>query len=188
MNFTPDTMQPIAGTEREVKCDTLILSVGLLPQNELIEDFVNVDFVNKGVMVDSHQQTTHPWIFAAGNNVAVYDLVDFVTLEGVEAGKAAAQMIKEGFTACEQIPVKRGKNVGALTPLFCCLDDSPFKFYIRPTKNMDKGRVKIGPDIYQKVEIGLKPSEMVDIQITSEHKDKIKEMGLKKILVEIEEV
>jgi hypothetical protein len=53
---------------------------------------------------------------------------------------------------------------------------------------MDKGRVKIGPDIYQKVEIGLKPSEMVDIQITSEHKDKIKEMGLKKILVEIEEV
>ncbi len=188
MKFTPDTMQPIEGTEKEVKCDTLILSVGLLPQNELIEDFVKVDSVNKGVMVDSHQRTTHPWVFAAGNNVAVYDLVDFVTLEGIEAGKAAAQMIKEGFAECKQIPVKRGKNVGALTPLFCCLDDNPFKFYIRPTKNIDKGRVKIGPDVVQKVEIGMKPSEMVDIEIKPEHKEKIRELGLDRITIEIEEV
>jgi len=188
MKFTPDTLQPIDGTQREVVCDTLILSVGLLPQNELIEDFVQVDPVNKGVMVDSHQRTSHPWIFAAGNNVAVYDLVDFVTLEGIQAGKAAARMIQEGFTDCGQIPIVRGNNVGALTPLFCCLDEAPFKFYIRPTKNMDKGRVKIGPGVIQKVEMGLKPSEMVDIQITAEHKEKIKEMGLTQILVEIEEV
>lgn len=188
MDFTPDTMQPIQGTQKEIQCDTLILSVGLLPQNELIEDYVRSDPVNKGVIVDSHQRTTHPWIFAAGNNVAVYDLVDFVTLEGIQAGKAASQMIKEGFGSCSTIPVKRGKNVGALTPLLCCLDDKPFKFYIRPTKNIKKGRVKVGPGILQKVEIGMKPSEMVDIEIKAEHKDRIRELSLQEILVEIEEV
>ncbi|HOO31678.1 MAG TPA: FAD-dependent oxidoreductase [Thermotogota bacterium] len=188
MDFTPDTLQPIPGTEREIKCDTLILSVGLLPQNELIESFVDIDPVNRGVIVDSHQQTTHPWIFAAGNNVAVYDLVDFVTLEGIHAGKSAAEKIKNGFNEVEKINVTRGENVGAITPLQCCLDDKEFKFYIRPRKNIKKGRLLIGDGIVNKIEMGLKPSEMIDITITAKHKANIREIGLNNLKVEIQEV
>jgi NADPH-dependent 2,4-dienoyl-CoA reductase/sulfur reductase-like enzyme len=188
MNFTPDTLRPIPGTEREIACDTLILSVGLIPQNELVETFVEIDPLNKGVFVDSHQQSTHPWVFAAGNNVAVYDLVDFVTLEGIQAGKSAADMIKNGFDESKKIPVVRGDNVGSITPLRCCLDDKEFKFYIRPTKNMKKGQVTIGNGVVKKLEMGLKPSEMVDIIITAKHKEKIREMGLDELKVEIQEV
>ncbi len=188
MNFTPDTLKAIPGTEREVECDTLILSVGLLPQNELIESFVEIDSINRGVVVDSHQQTSHPWVFAAGNNVAVYDLVDFVTLEGIQAGKAASEMIKHGFKDSKKIPVVRGENVGSMTPLKCCLDEKEFKFYIRPRKNMKKGHVIIGDGIVKKLEMGLKPSEMVDIVLTEKHKVQIKELGLESLKVEIQEV
>ncbi len=187
MDFTPD-IKPIPGTERDIDVDTLILSVGLLPQNELVEDFTQLDPVNKGLRVDSHQRTTHPWIFAAGNNVTVYDLVDFVTLEGIEAAKSAARMIKGEDLNCRKIPVERGQNVGAITPLEVCLDELPFKFYIRPTKNINKAKVSIGPGVANTVKLGAKPSEMIDIKITPKMKEKIRELDLNEIKVSIEEV
>lgn len=75
-------MRPIPGTEKEYACDTLILSVGLIPENELsLGAGVVLDERSRGAVVDEHYQTSVEGIFAAGNVLQVHDLVDFVSLE-----------------------------------------------------------------------------------------------------------
>ena len=186
--FDPVTLQRIPGTEERVDCDTLILSVGLLPQNELIESFVETEPVNRGVKVDSFMRTTHLWIFAAGNNVAIYDLVDFVTLDGKIAGQSAARMVRDGFLPEKRIPLARSEQIGTLIPSFCCVEGQPFTIYFRAKKTMKKARVSIGPGIFETVRLGIKPSEMVDIPFTVKHFGKLKQLGLTKIEVSIKEV
>ena len=89
-------MRPIPGTEEEYSCDTLILSVGLIPENELSLDAgVTLDTRTKGATVDEYFQTDRPGIFAAGNVLHVHDLVDYVSEEAAMAGQAAAEYVKE---------------------------------------------------------------------------------------------
>ena len=89
-----DHLQPIPGTEEFVKCDTLLLSVGLIPENELSNQIgIDMDPVTKGPKVTEMRQTTQPGVFACGNVLQVHDLVDFVTKESQIAGKGAAQYI-----------------------------------------------------------------------------------------------
>ncbi len=186
--FDPVTFQRISGTEERIACDTLILSVGLLPQNELIESFVETDPVNRGIKVDSFMRTTHPWIFAAGNNVGIYDLVDFVTLDGKIAGQSAAKMIRDGFLPEKRIPLTRGEQISTLIPSLCCLEGNPFTIYCRSKKMMKKSRISIGPGLFETVRMGIKPSEMVDIPFTVKHLEKLRQLGLTKIEVSIKEV
>ena len=83
--------QPIPGTQEIIPCDTLLLSVGLIPENELSKQAgVLLDPVTNGPFVDDRFMTNVPGIFAAGNVVHVYDLVDWVTEAGYVAGKGAA--------------------------------------------------------------------------------------------------
>ena len=90
-------MKPIPGTEEEYSCDTLILSVGLIPENELSLDAgVTLDTRTKGATVDEYFQTDRPGIFAAGNVLHVHDLVDFVSMEAEKLADSAARYIKEG--------------------------------------------------------------------------------------------
>ena len=92
-----ENLRPIPGTEREYACDTLILSVGLLPENELsLEAGVEVDARTKGAVVDEYFQTSVPGIFAAGNVLHVHDLVDFVSIEAEELARGAAEYVREG--------------------------------------------------------------------------------------------
>ena len=86
-----EKMRPIPGTEFEIECDTLLLSVGLIPENELsrVAGVEIAPFTN-GPKVDQHRQTNLPGIYAAGNVVHVHDLVDFVSDEADIAGKFAA--------------------------------------------------------------------------------------------------
>ncbi|MEA3344978.1 MAG: FAD-dependent oxidoreductase [Chloroflexota bacterium] len=88
---TPD-WQPIQGTEEVIPCDTLLLSVGLIPENELSRQAgVKLDEATGGPIVDERFQTSLPGIFAAGNVVHVYDSVDNVSRAGERAGEAAAE-------------------------------------------------------------------------------------------------
>jgi NADPH-dependent 2,4-dienoyl-CoA reductase/sulfur reductase-like enzyme len=88
--------QPVPGTEEIIPCDTLLLSVGLIPENELsLKAGVALDPVTGGPYVDEGFQTNVPGIFAAGNVVHVYDLVDWVTQAGMVAGKRAAEWVME---------------------------------------------------------------------------------------------
>lgn len=109
---------PIAGTEEIIPCDTLLLSVGLIPENELSRKAgVAIDPVTSGPQVDDHFQTSLPGFYSAGNVVHVYDLVDWVSEAGLTAGKAAAMdCIRGGAETGKVIPVTPGENVHYIVP------------------------------------------------------------------------
>ena len=89
------TKRPIPGTEETIPCDTLLLSVGLLPENELsIAAGVEMDRVTSGAVVDEERQTSIPGVFACGNVLHVHDLVDNVSHEAELAGRSAAAFAK----------------------------------------------------------------------------------------------
>ena len=113
-----DHWQPIPGSEEIIPCDTLLLSVGLIPENELSRQAgVRLDPVTGGPFVDNRFQTSVPGVFAAGNVVHVYDLVDWVTEAGYEAGKSAA-LFAQGKLAqpSKLVPVSAGENVRYVVP------------------------------------------------------------------------
>ena len=113
-----DRWQPIPGSEEIIPCDTLLLSVGLIPENELSRQAgVRLDPVTGGPFVDNRFQTSVPGVFAAGNVVHVYDLVDWVTEAGYEAGKSAA-LFAQGKLAqpSKLVPVSAGENVRYVVP------------------------------------------------------------------------
>ncbi|MCR5267819.1 MAG: FAD-dependent oxidoreductase [Lachnospiraceae bacterium] len=92
-----ENLKPIPGTEEEIKCDTLLLSVGLIPENELSRNMgIEMSDRTRGAVVDDQLQTSCPGVFACGNVLHVHDLVDNVSKEAVSAGKNAADYIK-GF-------------------------------------------------------------------------------------------
>ncbi len=84
--------KPIAGTEEFIECDTLLLSVGLIPENEIASGCkIAIDSATSGPVVNEHMQSSVPGIFACGNTVHVHDLGDFVTAERLRAGEKAAK-------------------------------------------------------------------------------------------------
>lgn len=110
-------LQPIPGTEKEYPCDTLILSVGLIPENELtIGAGAVMDDHTKGPVVDEFCQTSVPGLFAAGNVLHVHDLVDFVSLEAEALAEGAAAYVKGGSLPACNIPISCGANVGHTIP------------------------------------------------------------------------
>ncbi|MBQ4527787.1 MAG: FAD-dependent oxidoreductase [Clostridia bacterium] len=89
-----EKMQPIKGTEMYIECDTLLLSVGLIPENELSKSAgLTLDSITRGCRVDQNRQTEIEGVFACGNVLHVHDLADFVSEEGEVAGESAAKYI-----------------------------------------------------------------------------------------------
>jgi len=113
-----DTWAPIPGSEEIIPCDTLLLSVGLIPENELSRKAgVLLDPVTGGPYVDEGFQTNVPGIFAAGNVVHVYDLVDWVTEAGITAGRRAAEFARTPVKSRPgSIHLQAGDNVRYVVP------------------------------------------------------------------------
>ena len=110
-------LQPIPGTEKTYACDTLILSVGLIPENELsLGAGVVLDNRSKGAIVDESYQTSVEGIFAAGNVLHVHDLVDFVSGEAERLADAAAAYIEEGSLPSCALDVVTDGNVTHTIP------------------------------------------------------------------------
>ncbi len=109
---------PVPGTEEIIPCDTLLLSVGLIPENELSKKAgVRIDPITSGPYVDNNFETNVPGIFAAGNVVHVYDLVDWVTEAGFHAGKSAARFAGlERQRERRHILIVPGDNVRYVVP------------------------------------------------------------------------
>lgn len=109
---------PLEGTERYIPCDTLLLSVGLIPENELSRDAsISLDPRTNGPQVDSRFMTRVPGIFACGNVLHVHDLVDYVSQEAEEAGRHAAAWAGASESSCEGIlPVLPGEGVRYTLP------------------------------------------------------------------------
>jgi NADPH-dependent 2,4-dienoyl-CoA reductase/sulfur reductase-like enzyme len=110
--------QPVPGSQEVIPCDTLLLSVGLIPENELSRQAgVRIDPVTGGPFVDDSFETNVPGIFAAGNVVHVYDLVDWVTEAGLACGKAAATFAqRERDKERRRVPLVAGENVRYIVP------------------------------------------------------------------------
>lgn len=112
-----ENRQPIKGTEIEFDADTLLLSVGLIPENELSKNAgVELDLRTNGLVVSESMETNREGIFACGNVVHVHDLVDFVTEEAKNAGKNAAKYIKGKKRLNHFTEIKNGKNISYTVP------------------------------------------------------------------------
>ena len=129
-----ESKKPISETEEFIPCDTLLLSVGLLPENELTRQAgIEMNPVTNGPSVNQYMQTSVPGIFACGNVVHVNDLVDNVTTESMQAGACAARyaaLWKDGAAQGEMtgernsVKAVPGSNVRYLCPQSICLDSS----------------------------------------------------------------
>jgi len=110
--------KPIAGTEMHFDCDTVLLSVGLIPENELTKTAnITIDPRTNGAVVFENMETSADGIFACGNVVHVHDLVDFVTAESQKAGKAAADYVLNGKKNHDDfITLANGNGIGYTVP------------------------------------------------------------------------
>lgn len=112
-----ENRRPIPGTEIEYECDTLLLSVGLIPENDISRKTgIVIDRRTSGPVVNEMMETSIPGIFACGNVVHVHDLVDFVSAEARKAGKAAAKFVKDEVQNGEYIELKNGFGVTYTVP------------------------------------------------------------------------
>ena len=110
--------RPIPGSEMTFECDTVLLSVGLIPENELTKKAnIVLDRRTNGAVVYENMETSLPGVFASGNVVHVHDLVDFVTAESQRAGRAAAKYVLEGgCPATEALEIQNGEGVTYTVP------------------------------------------------------------------------
>ena len=158
-----DCLCPIAGTEEIVPCDALILSVGLIPENELAESIgVPLDPKTKGAFVDERGETLLDGVFACGNALHVNDLVDYVSESGETAGKAAAHpraldrdllLVNCDPSLLYVVPQRLDRNAS----------EAERVFYFRSSRDMDNATLHInrgGKELYSKKFSHLRPPEM----------------------------
>lgn len=174
-----ENRRPIPGTEEYVECDTLLLSVGLIPENELAKAAgIKLDRITGGAIVNQFNETTVPGIFACGNALHVHDLVDFVTREAYMAGKSAAQFIKNGESfgnaANRVISCKATGGVRYTVPQkleFFGAAPEELKFFFRVDniyKNV-KLEIKLGEDIIKSVsKRSVAPGEMESLVLNAD--------------------
>ena len=169
------SLKPIPGTEEYIPCDTLMLSVGLLPENELSRSVgINLDRITGGAIVDQYRETNHEGIFACGNVLHVHDLVDFVTQEAQTAGEGAANYILNKKEYAQfRFHTKGINGVRYVVPQRISVDGSyePVKLYFRVGQVFTNATVKVtrnGNVIYAKKKRKLAPGEMENVVIKPE--------------------
>ena len=113
-----ENRMPIKGTEIELECDTLLLSIGLIPENEITREVgINIDSRTKGAFVFENMETSMDGVFACGNVCHVHDLVDFVTGESQKAGRSAAKYILENSKVdSKKIEILNGEGIFYTVP------------------------------------------------------------------------
>ena len=167
--------KPIPGTEEQIPCDTLLLSVGLIPENELSKAVgVELSPVTNGPKVNESLETNIPGVFACGNVLHVHDLVDYVSEEAEQAGRHAAAFVR-GAKAGEgrDIPVKPQGAARYTVPMTLCPsrmeEETMVRF--RVGRNIRKGVVKVYGDdklLYQRKRPVMAPGEMEQVVFRKE--------------------
>lgn len=181
--------RPIPGTEQYVECDTLMLSVGLIPENELTRMAnIDIDRITSGAVVDEYRQTSRPGIFACGNVLQVHDLVDYVTEESQIAGEGAAKYISGDKTENpEYINTKTDFGVRYVVPQRINKNtDRDVKLYFRVTDVYKGAKVVVtcgDKVLYSKKKPKLAPGEMENVLIKA---DEIHALEDEEIVVKVE--
>ncbi len=161
---------PIPGTDRFIPCDTLLLSVGLIPENELSRGAgVRIQEKTSGAVVDDSLMTSVEGIFSCGNVLHVHDLVDFVSEEAERAGKNAVRYIRGELRPVKSIPVKAGPGVRYVLPQAAKHGEN-LVISLRVTEpGRDRTvRVRSGEkNITKKKHVRLHPAEMIRIKVSA---------------------
>ena len=163
-----ENRRPIPGSEEYVPCDTLILSVGLIPENELsLGAGVELDSHTSGAFVDEHFQTSIPGVFAAGNVLHVHDLVDFVSLEAEALADSAAEYLQNGALEACPLTIHAGQNVGHVIPQTCS-GHRDFTLSLRVRQPMTDKTVIVrqnGQEVLHRKLRRLLPAEMIQLKV-----------------------
>lgn len=176
-----EKMQPIPGTEERIHCDTLILSVGLIPENEIAESMqVRMDPKTKGPLCDSSAMTSVPGVFSCGNAYHVNDLVDYVSESGELAGASAAEYAKEQKIGIVQIPTEAEGETAYVVPQCVRQEDLRKKvtFYFRCKRTVGESElvVRSGNNvIFQKHFLAVRPPEMERILVDFSKAEEVRE-------------
>ena len=169
-----ENMKIIEGTEKDYDCDTLILSVGLIPENELsLKAGVKLDNNTKGPIIDENYQTSVEGIFVAGNVLHVHDLVDFVSLEGERLAIQVAKYINNEVIEKCSINIDRDNNIGHTIPQKIS-GKNDFVLSMRVRKPLKNPTIEITQDDKVIKSVKMKkaiPAEMIQIKVS---KDDIK--------------
>ncbi len=162
---------PIKGTEEYIECDTLMLSVGLIPENELTKNVgIAIDRVTSGAVVDEMRQTDHKGVFACGNVLHVHDLVDYVTLESQLAGQGAAEYIlNKDRVEPVYVNTQTGNGVRYIVPQRVNIKNTnDVKLYFRVGRIFKNAKVVLecdGTVISSKKKVKLAPGEMENVVV-----------------------
>ena len=167
------SLRPIPGTEREVACDTLLLSVGLIPENELSKRAgIELSPLTGGAVVDETLMTSVPGIFSCGNVLHIHDVADWASFEGLAAGKAAVEFAagRAPSAAAEKVRLTPGSNVRYCLPQAVRLGTSGFELSFRVTAPVREAWVEVrgrasGKPHFRKKFPRLVPSELQKITI-----------------------
>lgn len=167
--------EPVPGTEKHFDCDTLLLSVGLIPENELSRQAgVEISPLTQGAVVDDTLQTSREGIFACGNVLHVHDLVDFVSAESFKAGRAAAAYAMGKRRAGDAIAVRDGQGVRGVVPQRLLRQDAPeaVQLMFRPDAVYENATLRIldgEREVLRQRKRILTPGEMVEVTLKPEH-------------------
>ncbi len=168
-------MQPIDGSEQFIACDTLLLSVGLIPENELSKEAgVELSPITKGPVTTETMETPLPGIFSCGNVSTVFDLVDYVAETGMTAGRNAARFATGAWKKeRDSVEVMPGENVRVLFPQRYSFEDDLILF-IRSAKPVERPvKIDISPLEMHFKRLYTRPNEMIRVKVP---KDKLKDI------------
>lgn len=167
-----EKLNPITKEEEYIECDTLLLSVGLIPENDLIANLATIRPVTGGALVDDMRQTDMEGVFACGNALHVHDLVDNVSQESEIAGRSAAEYVLKGKNNAPKYKVEEGKGIKYVTPSFIHQSDTDkdVNLYMRVDKVYKNARLKIycgQRQLLNKKKMIFTPGEMEVVKINA---------------------
>ena len=164
-----DKRQPIPETFEYIPCDTLLLSCGLIPENELTKDAgIALDRITSGAVVDGDRETEIDGVFACGNVLHVHDLVDYVSEESAIAGKAAVRFIRGERVKSVSVAVEANGGVRYTVPQRITeIKNTRVYFRVADVYRDKKIVVRVGDNVlYEKKKQKLAPGEMETVEIT----------------------
>ena len=171
-----DKLHKIEGSEQKIECDCLLLSVGLIPENTLIEEIgVKLDPRTKGAIVDDRYMTSVEGIFACGNALHVHDLVDYVSQEGKKSGKSAADYVLNRNVETETVVNHVTNGVSYMVPQ-SFHKGRDLEFMFRVNRVFKESYIHIyGEGLDKKIKkLGIVPSEMQKVSLKKEELENLK--------------
>ncbi|MCE7984702.1 MAG: FAD-binding protein [Caldilinea sp. CFX5] len=162
-------LQPLLSRAWAIPCDTLLLSIGLLPDNELAHQLrLRLDPVTSGPVVSSSMESSMDGVFACGNTVHIHDLVDFVSAEAALAGANAARYVTGHLPPADNVRLIPGENVAYCVPQTIATDRE-HTVYLRVRRPLEQCSLRLGSllgnVVYEKKLRYVFPAEMINLKL-----------------------